>query len=124
MKYLRQFIHFDLASFLADKTLTVVGISDLMDHDTKAIIGKRVTCAIIRDDTAYHPGKDGPAISAGNLYEKLSVKVKYPNTVSVTPGDEVTLINAVATVYGDFQNQLSIVSEGLEVIKRPNKDKG
>lgn len=124
MKYLRQFLHFDLSAFLSGKALTVVGISDLIDHDTKAIIGKRVTCAITRDDTAYLPGKDGSAPPVSNIYEKLAIKVKYPHTVSASIGDEVTLINAVATVYGDYQNQLSIVSEGLEVIKRPNKDKG
>lgn len=125
MKYLRQFTHFDLASFLADKTLTVVGISDLMDHDTKAIIGKRVTCAITRDDTAYLPGKDGSAPPVSNIYEKLAIKVRYPNTVSASIGDEVTLTNATATVYGDFQNQLSITAEGVEAKHASaNKDKG
>lgn len=124
MKYLRQFLHFDLSAFLVAKTLTVISISDLLDHETKAPIGKRVTCAITRDDTVYAPGKDGAVGS--NVYEKVSVKVKYPHTVSVTPGDEVTLINATATVYGDFQNQLSIIAEGLEVVKHTNanKDKG
>lgn len=69
------------------------------------------------------PGKDGAVGS--NVYEKVSVKVKYPHTVSVTPGDEVTLINAVATVYGDYQNQLSITAEGVEAKHASaNKDKG
>lgn len=124
MKHLRQFLNFDVNLFFASKTLTVVGISDLLDHETKAIVGKRVTCAITRDDTAYLPGKDGTAVSAGNLYEKFTVKVKYPHTVSVSPGDEVTLTNAVATVYGDYQNQLSVTAEGLEVIKHTAKGNG
>ncbi len=123
MKHLRQFVNFDITAFLSAKTLVVVSVSDLTDHETRTIIGKRVTCAITRDDTVYLPSKDGSA-PASNIYEKLVIKVKYPYTVSVSPGDEVTLTNAVATVYGDYQNQLSITAEGLEVIKYTAKDKG
>lgn len=117
MKYLRQFVHFDLDRFFAGKTLVVVSISDLNDHETRAIIGKRVTCAITRDDTIYVPGKAGAAGS--NIYEKVNIKVKYPNTVSAAIGDEVTLINAVATVYGNYLDRLALVAEGLEVVHSP-----
>ncbi len=122
MKYLRQFLHFDLNTFLGEKTLVVVSISDLTDHETKSIVGKRVTCAITRDDTTYFPGKDG-VVSGSNIYEKVTVKVKYPHTVSVALGDEVTLINGVAVVYGDYQNQLSITADGLEAVPH-TKEKG
>lgn len=121
MKYLWQFVHFDLDRFFAGKTLIVVSISDLRDHDTQAIIGKRVTCAITRDDTVYAPSKSR-AIGS-NIYEKVNVKVKYPNTVSIAIGNEFTLISAVATVYGNHLDRLALVAKGLEVVQ-PRKDKG
>lgn len=122
MKGLRQFLVFDCVRFFQDKSLVVVTISDLTDYDSSATIGKRVECAIIRDDTAYSPGKDGKTPT--NLYEKIIIKIKYPNTVNVSVGDEVTLVNPVGTVYGDYSNKLSISAEGVEAIKHANKDKG
>lgn len=121
MKALRQFLTFDIDRFLCDKTLVVVSISDLIDYDSTKIVGTKVECAIIKDDTPYILGKDGQAIT--NLYEKLVIKIRYPHTVDVTVGTEVTPINATATVYGDYSNKLSVTAEGLAV-KHVNKDKG
>ena len=56
MKGLRQFMTFDLSRFLEGKTLVATAINDLTDYDSGAIVGKKVECAIVRDDTAYTPG--------------------------------------------------------------------
>ena len=66
MKGLRQFMTFDLSRFLEGKTLVATAINDLTDYDSGAIVGKKVECAIVRDDTAYTPGKDGAVVN--NLY--------------------------------------------------------
>lgn len=112
MKALYQFEHFDLNGFLAGKSLAITAINDLTDYNSGTPIGKKVECAIVRDETKYAPSKDGGVVS--NLYEKLIVKIKLPHTVAnVAIGDEVVPINATATVYGDYRNKLSITAEGL-----------
>lgn len=112
MKGLKQFQYFDLERFLIGKTLVVVSIRDLTEYNSDAVIGKKVECAIVRDETDYAHGKDGEKVT--NLYEKLLVKVKYPHTVNAAIGDEVVLMNATATVYGEYANKLSILAEGVE----------
>lgn len=109
MKGLHQFMCFDLGRFLEGKTLVVTSINDLTDYNSSTIIGKKIECAIIKDDTVYTPGKDGSMVS--NLFEKVLVKVKLPHTVDVSIGTEVALVNATATVYGDYRNKLSITAE-------------
>ena len=116
MKGLRQFMTFDLSRFLEGKTLVATAINDLTDYDSGAIVGKKVECAIVRDDTAYTPGKDGAVVN--NLYEKIVIKVKLPHTVDVTIGTEVTPINATAVGYGDYQNKLSITADGLKITRQ------
>ena len=111
MKGLYQFERFDLGSFLAGKTIVVTSVNDLTDYNSGTIIGKKIECAIIKDDTAYMPSKDGSIVS--NLYEKMLIKVKTPYTADVAIGTEVTLINATASVYGDYRNKLSIIAEGV-----------
>lgn len=113
MKGLSQFLSFDLSRFLVGKTLVVVSISDLSEYGSDSVIGTKVECAIVRDDTVYAPGKDGAKVS--NLYEKVNIKIKYPHTVSAEVGAVVVPVNAIATVYGEFRNKLSITADGLEV---------
>lgn len=116
MKGLRQFMTFDLSRFLEGKTLVATAINDLTDYDSGAIVGKKVECAIVRDDTAYTPGKDGAVVN--NLYEKIVIKVKLPHTVDVAIGTEVVPANATAVVYGDYQNKLSITADGLKITRQ------
>ena len=119
MKNLYQFLMFDLVAFLCGKTLLVTGISPLSDHASGEVIGTRVECVITRDDTVYRAAKDS-TIST-NLYERLFIKIKHPNSVSVTVGDEVEVINGTAVVYGDFNNKLSLTADGLVVTKPADK---
>lgn len=116
MKNLYQFLMFNLVAFLSGKTLLVTGISPLCDRASGEVIGTRVECVITRDDTAYRPPKSGSTTST-NLYEKVYIKIKLPNTVSVNVGDVVEVVNGTATVYGDYNNNLSITADSLVVTK-------
>ncbi len=121
MKNLHQFQEFNLPRFLDGKTLVVTGIKDLVDFETKAIIGSKVEVAITRDDTVYAPNKKGEI--ASNLYEKLDIKVKLPNAVNVAIGDEVIISdNAIASVYGDYGDKISITADGLSKVDRKTKN--
>lgn len=115
MKNLYQFITFDLESFLSGKTLLVTALAPLLDYSSGLTIGTKVECVITADDTVYRPSKDGTTTS--NLYEKITVKVKEPNSVNVAIGDFVEVINGSATVYGDYNNKLSVTADGLTVVK-------
>lgn len=119
MKGLHQFQVFDIQRFLKDKTLVVVSVKDLTEYGANTVIGQKVECAIVRDDTVYATSKDGAKIS--NIYEKVVIKVKHPYSVNVAIGDEIILVNATASVYGEFSNKLSITAEGLEVVKQKTR---
>lgn len=115
MKNLKQFMPFNFNGFSAGKTFVVTGIKSLIDYNTKVIIGTKVECAITKDETVYEPDKNGNIST--NLYEKLTVKVRLPNTVNVNVGDTVTFRNATANVYGDYSNLLSVEAEAIDVVK-------
>lgn len=108
MKHLSQFIRFDLDSFLENKELLVLSVSDWVDFEDKTIKGTKITTVIISDDTDYN-GKDG-----NNRFEKLVIKV--PKTIDVAVDSVIVPVNATARVYGDYNNQLSVVAEDIEVV--------
>ena len=68
---------------------------------------------IIGDKHNYNTA-NGEQIS--NIYEKLTVKV--PKDIDVPMNSHVRLLNVYATVYGQYRNQLSIVADDIEVIKK------
>lgn len=108
MKHLNQFVHFDIDSFLENKELLVLSVSDWVDFEDKSVKGTKITTVIISDDTDYH-GKEG-----NNRFEKLVIKV--PKAVDVAVDSVIVPVNATARVYGDYNNQLSVVAEDIEVV--------
>lgn len=108
MKHLSQFVNFDLDAFLNGKELLVNSVSDWLDYEDKSIKGTKITTVIISDDTDYN-GKDG-----NNRFEKLVIKV--PKAIDVAVDSVVVPINAIARVYGDFNSNLSVVAEDIEVV--------
>ncbi|WP_306480374.1 hypothetical protein [Mediterraneibacter sp.] len=113
MKYLRQFEYFDWNGFAKHKRFMTVGISPLTDRETKEIIGTRVEIVTTQDNTPYERKENE---KGSNLFEKLYVKV--PKQIDVPMQVEVQLKNAVATVYGDYRNQLSVYAEDIVVVEK------
>ncbi|HIV42590.1 MAG TPA: hypothetical protein H9904_11550, partial [Candidatus Mediterraneibacter guildfordensis] len=93
------------------KICQVVGVSEWVDYDTKKHIGTKIEVVIVEDKTRY-TYKDGEVVS--NRFEKLVYKVK--KDVKVPIDARVEPVNPVATVYGDFRNQLSIVADDIRII--------
>lgn len=112
-----QHLHFDCASFLRDKVLSVASCGPLQDFTTKQVTGTKVTTVIIEDNTPYKPKADGSTIS--NLYEKIVVKVPGKMALNIPVGSIVELINPVGTVYGEYRNRLSITVDDIKVIGAP-----
>lgn len=116
MKYLNQFVRFDIDAFLHGKVCRVVGVSDYIDYNSKKRLGNKVEVVITKDDTIYKL-KEGEIGS--NRFEKLVFKVA--KDVSVQLDDVVEPVNAVATVYGEFKNQLSIKADDIIVLQAAKK---
>lgn len=116
MKHLRNYMKFDVVSFFADKTLEVISKGPLTEYGSGAVIGTKVVLAITYDGTEYPPSKDGSV--ASNRYEKFNVKILFPDTVDVQIGDVVTLVDATATVFGEYNNSLSVVARGLTKVSK------
>ena len=110
MKKLSQFMRFDFEAFSKEKIYQVIGISEWRDYETKKHMGTKLEVVITRDNTQYKQ-KEGENVS--NRFEKLTFKIckdiNVPMNTSVMP------INAVATVYGDYRNQLSVTADDIHV---------
>lgn len=113
LKGLSNFDRFDTEGFLSNLNLGTVGKSEWKDFTTWEHKGTKVEVVIIGDKHNYNSA-NGQQIS--NIYEKLTVKV--PKDIDVPMNSHVRLINAKATVYGQYRNQLSITADDIEVIKK------
>lgn len=113
LKGLREFCGFDFDRFIQGKQFTVTGISPWKDYSTGDVVGSKVETAITVDKTHYKPGKNGNPIS--NLYEKLVFKIG--KNVNLPIGAVVIPVGAVASVYGDFSNQLSVRVTDIKVVQ-------
>ena len=112
---LNQFERFDWEAFAKGKEFLVTGTSEYVDFNTKAHLGTRVNVVISKDETEYHQ-KSGE--NRNNKFEKLVFKVAKDVNV---PADALVIPKGVvASIYGNYRNQLSIKCEDLEIIKSPN----
>ena len=110
MKYLSQFSTFDFERFSFGKVFLVISTSDWKDYQSKKILGTSVDVVVISDNTIYSDGETG-----SNRYERLRFKVK--KHIDVQPDTCVAPINAVAKIYGDYNNLLSVVCDDIRVIE-------
>lgn len=116
MKKLSQFSKFDLERFLNGKTLEVISCSAWNDFTSKKHLGTKVETVITKDNTVYDQ-KDGEVVT--NRYEKLVLKIKKDVTVPLDAN--VLPVNATATVYGEYRNQLSVTADDIKVVQ-PQKE--
>lgn len=115
LQKLHIFEHFDIDGFLKDKNIIVKGVRKWTDRETGKLLGSKVDTIIVADNTDYGISENEEVIS--NLFETLTIKV--PKIINKLPmKTEVRPINAKAKIYGDYHNQLSIVAENIEVIKK------
>lgn len=113
LKNLREFVKFDANAFLKGKQLLLMQESPLRDYDSGKEIGAKLTVVVWTDDTKYH--KDGVT----NEGSELDVKIAGLKAEEVNRNNRgfIKLTNPVGTVYGDFQNQLSLKADGFEFVK-------
>ena len=111
MKKLNMFTYFDFDAFANGKRFMSIGIQPWKNFDSGEVEGTKIEAVIVQDKTDYG-NKEGEVTS--NLYEKLTFKV--PKEISIPMNVEIRPVNAEATVYGEYRNQLSVIAENLEVV--------
>lgn len=111
LRGVRQFNSYNLYGFLAGKTLVLTGKKLWRDYTTKEVKGTRAELTITKDSTHYE-SKNDEQIS--NLYAQISVKV--PGTVDIEIGSEVEIVDGKATLYGKYNNELSIEASSIRPV--------
>ena len=113
MYYLNQFLEFNLNAFLNGKTLMCVGSMPWLDYVTKELRGTKLSLVISEDRTEY---RQKPGEQRTNQFENINVKVPK-NDLKVAPGAVIELMDAVATVFGEYRNQLSVTAADIKVVQ-------
>ena len=102
---------FNWDAFAEGKTFVVTGIDEYQDFETKAHLGTKVECVIASDKTPYS-FKDGKTFT--NRFEKITFKVS--KDVNIPIESRVIPKNVVASIYGEYRNQLSCKCSDIEVV--------
>lgn len=135
--HLKDFYNFDFEGFFSGKTAEITDIQPLFDYDkdkdgnavkTDRIIGTKIICTIIKDNTQYKTGSEKDHF-VNNKYKPIVFKIKTVDYDVVKVGDLIgsggyePIVDTV-TPYGKngFVNDLSIFLKGLKPDK-PVKDK-
>lgn len=111
MKFLSQFQEFDFERFAKDKGFMVVGCSPWKEQETNAVLGTKVDTVIYADNTEY---KRTEGDTSTNKFEKLSFKVAKAG-LNIPVDSIVKPVNPVATIWGEFRNQLSVKCTDMQV---------
>lgn len=113
LKKISQFNYFDVESFLDKLKLVTTGVVPWKEYGTGIKKGTKVELVIARDGHKY-ASTEGEIVS--NIYEKLIVKI--PKEITVPMNVEVKLVNAEATIYGEYRNQLAITAEDIQIVNK------
>lgn len=114
MKGLREHLEFETKKFFDKKELRVIASeawAEYVEGQVGKTLGTKYKCVIATDNTAYrNPATD-------NTGEQVDVKVEKP-AKEFKKFARVSLINPTATVYGEYQNQLAVKAEDIEVLDK------
>lgn len=110
MKKLRLFTPFDAKLFFSNIELQFTKVEPIRENDKT--VGFRYNLLICDDQHNY--GEE----SSLNIGEVIKVKIEDVNSnTNFTFGQKVELINPRASIYGEYQNQLSVKADNV-VLKK------
>ena len=110
MKKLRLFAPFDAKLFFSNIELQFTKVEPIREDDKT--VGFRYNLLICDDQHNY--GEE----SSLNIGEVIKVKIEDVNSnTNFTFGQKVELINPRASIYGEYQNQLSVKADNV-VLKK------
>lgn len=110
MKKLRLFAPFDAKLFFSNIELQFTKVEPIRENDKT--VGFKYNLLICDDQHNY--GEE----SSLNIGEVIKVKIEDVNSnTNFTFGQKVELINPRASIYGEYQNQLSVKADNV-VLKK------
>ena len=110
MKKLRLFAPFDAQLFFSKIELQFTKVEPIRENDKT--VGFKYSLLICNDQHNY--GEE----SSLNIGEVIKVKIEDVNSnTNFTFGQKVELINPRASIYGEYQNQLSVKADNVVLIK-------
>ena len=110
MKKLKQFAPFNAQLFFSKIELQFTKVEPIRENDKT--VGFRYNLLICDDQHNY--GEE----SSLNIGEVIKVKIEDVNSnTNFTFGQKVELINPRASIYGEYQNQLSVKADNV-VLKK------
>ena len=110
MKKVRLFAPFDAKLFFSNIELQFTKVEPIRENDKT--VGFRYNLLICDDQHNY--GEE----SSLNIGEVIKVKIEDVNSnTNFTFGQKVELINPRASIYGEYQNQLSVKADNV-VLKK------
>ena len=114
MKKLRQFLKFDTDAFFKGKDVRLIGDeiwSEYKDGKVTKTLGTKYKCIIAFDNTKYEGDDVGSDLNSGE-----AIVIKIPKErVDYKKFSKIKLINATASVYGQFQSELSVQAEDIQI---------
>ncbi len=114
MKKLNKFISFDWEAFSKGKTFMVTECRPWLDYDSKKVLGTKVGFIIIEDKTDYDVSEGEATVS--NVWEKGVIKIR--KEINIPEKSTIQAKGVIASVYGEYRNQLSIEAEEIAVIRK------
>ena len=108
---LSHFKQFDNKGFFGPKEFMLFSIEDWVDFDTKKTIGVKLNTVIWSDHSDYGD------INVSNKGKAVVVKVAGLRPQPVESPVFIKLKNPRVTIYGEYQNQLSVKADGFEVVQ-------
>lgn len=111
MKKLGNFLSFNWEAFAKDKTFMAIECKPWLDYETKKVWGTKVGFIIIEDKTDYNV-PEGETVS--NVWEKGVIKIR--KEINIPEKSIIQPKGVVASVYGEFRNQLSIEAKDINII--------
>lgn len=114
MKQLRRFLKFDTDGFFKGKDVRVLADEPWYEYEDGQIsrtLGTKYKCVIAVDNTDYENEDLAPDLNAG---EQIVVKVTQ-DPKNYQKFSRIKFINATASVYGQFQSELSLTAEDVDI---------
>lgn len=119
MKKLKQFVKFDSEAFLEDKKLAIKSVKPTFEYingvRSEVATGTTISVTIIEDNSKY-----GEEIGV-NTFESFNLKIGTNFEVikeKLKIGQQIKIkdyANLTGTIFGDYQNQLSLTYSGSGV---------
>lgn len=114
MKKLRQFLKFDTEEFFKGKDVRVMADEPWYEYDDGRItktLGTKYKCIIATDNTIYEGEDVAPDLNGG---EQIVVKVPKDRK-DYKKFSKIHFVNPSASVYGQFQSELSVQAEDVNI---------